>query len=68
VPAAQTQLAAALQQLQTAISGIVSQGTTLGSTAQGNLNTFLTDLTSQNPITAILQTAMAAVPPAIAGR
>ncbi|BDA49559.1 hypothetical protein COCOBI_14-1770 [Coccomyxa sp. Obi] len=59
------QLATALEQLQTAISGILGQGTTVGGTGQTNLNTFLSAFTSQNPVAAILRTAL---PPAAAGR
>lgn len=70
-PAVQTQLASALKQLQTAISAITSQGVSLGSTAQTNLDSFLSTLfssvNSRDPVTAIMQAAMGALPP-VAGR
>ncbi|CAL8464565.1 g4100 [Coccomyxa elongata] len=60
----ETQLATALQQLQTAISAITGQSAPLGGNGQTNLNTFLSMFTSQNPVAAILRTAL---PPAAAG-
>lgn len=64
----QTQLAAALQELQKAISGILGQGATLGGSGQPNLNTILSTLTGQNPVAAILRTALPPAAAAAGGR